>query len=160
VVLATFDGKNLDVSPKGDPAGFVKVVSDTELLIPDRPGNNRLDGLMNILVNPSIALLFLIPTVAETLRVNGVAEILDAPEICDQFKMQGRAPKTVLKIEAVEIFTHCGKAPIRGGLWNPDTWPNSRPVPTLFEMIRDHSEIPIESVDQDAVDESYRRTIY
>jgi len=160
VVLASSNGTSLDVSPKGDPAGFVKVESETRLLLPDRPGNNRLDGLMNILSNPNVALLFMIPAVAETLRVNGVAEILDAPEICDRFKINGRAPKTVLRIEAQEIFTHCGKAPIRAGLWKPDTWPQSRPIPTLFEMIRDHAALPIESVEQSAVEESYRRTLY
>jgi len=160
VVLATFNGANLDVSPKGDPAGFVEVESDTQLLLPDRPGNRRLDGLMNILENPNVALLFLIPSVVETLRVNGVAEILDDPEICDRFKIKGRAPKTVLRITAQEIFTHCGKAPIRAGLWEPDTWPQSRPIPTLFEMLRDHTAMPTKSIDQSAVDESYNRTLY
>lgn len=160
VVLASTNGTNLDVSPKGDPAGFVTVESDTQLLLPDRPGNNRLDGLLNILANPNVALLFMIPTVAETLRVNGVAQILDDPDICDRFKIKNRAPKTVLRIEAQQIFTHCGKAPVRAGLWKPDTWPQSRPVPTLFEMIRDHAELPVESVEQSAVDESYRRTLY
>lgn len=160
VILASTDGTNLDVSPKGDPAGFVKVESETQLLLPDRPGNNRLDGLMNILANPNVSLLFMIPTVTETLRVNGVAEILDDPEICDRFKVKGRAPKTVLRIEAQLIFTHCGKAPLRAGLWEPDTWPQSRPVPTLFEILRDHTALPLESVEQSAVDESYRTSLY
>jgi PPOX class probable FMN-dependent enzyme len=160
LVLASSDGTNLDTSPKGDPAGFVEVESDTHLLLPDRPGNNRLDGLMNILSNPKVALIFLIPTVAETLRVNGTAEILDDPVVCDRFKVKGRSPKTVLRIQAEEIFTHCGKAPIRGGLWEPNTWPASRPVPTLFEMIRDHTSLPLESVEQDAVDDSYNRSLY
>lgn len=160
VVLASSDGTNLDTSPKGDPAGFVEVETDTQLLLPDRPGNNRLDGLMNILSNPKVALLFLIPTVAETLRVNGTAEILDDPILCERFKVKGCIPKTVLRIKAEEIFTHCGKAPIRAGLWEPKSWPNSRPVPTLFEMLRDHTSLQIESVEQNAVDESYNRTMY
>ena len=160
VVLATSNGNNLDISPKGDPAGFVKVETDNHLLIPDRPGNNRLDGLMNILSHPNVALLFMIPSVAETLRVNGTAEILDDPGVCDRFKIKGRSPKTVLKVTAHEIFTHCGKAPIRAGLWNTDSWPSSRPVPTLFEMIRDHAALPMEAVDQGAVEDSYRRTLY
>lgn len=160
VILATSDGSNLDVSPKGDPAGFVRVEDSNHLLMPDRLGNNRLDGLMNILANPHVALLFVIPTVAETLRVSGKAEILDDPEICDQFKVKGRAPKTVLRIEAHEIFAHCGKAPIRAGLWQPDTWPHARPVSTLFEMIRDHASLPMSAVGEDAVEESYRRTLY
>lgn len=160
LVLASSDGTSLDVSPKGDPAGFVEVESETTLLLPDRPGNNRLDGLMNILLNPNVALLFLIPAVAETLRVNGVAEILDDPAFCDRFKIKNRSPKTVLRIEAQEIYTHCGKAPIRAGLWKPESWPQSRPVATLFEMVRDHSELPLASVTQAAVDESYRKSLY
>jgi len=160
VVLASSDGTNLDVSPKGDPAGFVEVENETCLLLPDRPGNNRIDGLMNILSNPNVALLFLIPTVAETLRVNGVAEILDDAAICDRFQIKGRSPKTVLRIKAREIFTHCGKAPVRAGLWKPETWPQSRPVASLFEMVRDHSGLAVESIEQDAVDENYRKTLY
>jgi len=160
VILASANGTKLDVSPKGDHAGFIEVESDTRLLVPDRPGNNRLDGLMNILANPSVALLFLIPTVAETLRVNGIAEISDDPKLCERFAVKGRLPKTVLRIESREILMHCGKAPIRGGLWNPKTWPQSRPVATLFEMIRDHSQIPMDAIGQDAVDKSYERSLY
>lgn len=160
LVIATSDGRNLDVSPKGDPAGFVEVESDTTLLIPDRPGNNRIDGLLNILAHPRVALLFLIPTVAETLRVNGTAEVLDDAGIRNRFAVNGRSPKTVLRVTAEEIFTHCGKAPIRAGLWKPESWPAARPVATLNEMIRDHAELPVDSVEQSAVDELYRRTLY
>lgn len=141
LVLATSDGSNLDVSPKGDPSGLVKIETDTTLLLPDRPGNNRIDGMMNILNHPKVALIFMIPTVAETLRVNGVAEILDDPEICDQFQIKGRSPKTVLRIRAEKIFLHCGKAPTQAGLWKPDTWPTSRPIDLLLEMVRDHAPI-------------------
>jgi len=160
LVLATSDGTNLDVSPKGDPAGFVEVESDTTLLLPDRPGNNRLDGLMNIVVNPQVALLFLIPTVAETLRVNGRAEVLEDADLCARFAVNGRAPRTVTRITADEIYTHCGKAPIRGGLWKPETWPTDRPVATLGEMIRDHAEVPVDDTSQSAVDQLYRDTMY
>ncbi|MEX0311268.1 MAG: pyridoxamine 5'-phosphate oxidase family protein [Tateyamaria sp.] len=160
LVLATSDGQNLDVSPKGDPAGFVTVESDTTLLIPDRPGNNRIDSLMNILAHPQVALLFLIPTVAETLRVNGTAEISDDPDLCAQFAVKGRSPKTVLRVTVDEVYTHCGKAPVRSGLWQPDTWPSSRPVPTLLEMIRDHTAIAQDDISQAAVDKLYRDTLY
>lgn len=159
-VLATGDGGSLDISPKGDPAGFVDVETDTSLLLPDRPGNNRLDSLFNIIANPNVAMLFMIPTVTETLRVNGTAEILEDPEICDRFIMRGRAPKTVIRILAQEIFVHCGKASVRAGLWQPESWPVERPVPTLYEMVRDHAEMEIDAVDQDAVDASYERTLY
>ncbi|WP_394180103.1 pyridoxamine 5'-phosphate oxidase family protein [Yoonia maritima] len=160
LVLATSDGRNLDVSPKGDPAGFVKVETDNTLLIPDRLGNNRIDGLMNILAHPNVALLFMIPTVGETLRVNGVAEIIDDKALCDQFQVNGRSPKTVTRITAEEIYTHCGKAPMRSGLWKPDTWPVERPVATLYEMLRDHAEMAVDSTEQAAVEELYQKTLY
>ncbi|WP_147104525.1 pyridoxamine 5'-phosphate oxidase family protein [Tateyamaria sp. syn59] len=160
LILATSDGDALDISPKGDPAGFVTVESDTTLLLPDRPGNNRIDSLMNILAHPKVALLFLIPTVDETLRVNGTAEISEDPALREQFQVNGRSPKTVLRITAEEIYTHCGKAPMRGGLWKPDGWPSQRPVATLLDMLRDHTAIPQERTGQDAVDKLYRDTLY
>ncbi len=160
LILATSDGKNLDVSPKGDPAGFVKVETDRTLLIPDRPGNNRIDGLLNILKHPQVALIFMIPNVTETLRVNGTAEISDAPELCEKFQVKGRHPKTVLRITADEIFTHCGKAPLRAGLWTPDSWPSERPVATLYEMVRDHSQMDVVSTEQSYADERYQKTLY
>ena len=160
VVLATSDGRTLDVSPKGDPAGVAVVESDSTLLLPDRPGNKRLDGMMNILQHPYVAAIFLIPTVDETLRVNGRAEILDDETLRTRFEIAGRAPKTVLRITVEEIFTHCGKAPMRAGLWKSETWPNSRPIPTLFEMLRDHTCLPIESTDQRDVEQVYRDGLY
>lgn len=160
LVLATSDGTNLDVSPKGDPAGFVKIESDKTLLIPDRPGNNRIDGLLNILAHPKVALFFMIPSVSETLRVNGTAKISDDPNLLDQFKINKRSPKTVLRIEADEIFTHCGKAPIRAGLWKPETWPEERPIPSLYEMVKDHSEMDVVSTEQSYAEKRYRDTLY
>ena len=160
VVLATSDGRTLDVSPKGDPAGVAVVESDSTMLLPDRPGNKRLDGMMNILQHPYVAAIFLIPTVDETLRVNGRAEILDDETLRTRFEIAGRAPKTVLRITVEEIFTHCGKAPMRAGLWKPETWPNSRPIPTLFEMLRDHTCLSIESTDQRDVEQVYRDGLY
>ena len=92
-ILATSDGNALDVSPKGDPAGFVKVVDKKSLIIPDRPGNNRIDGLLNLLKHPNIGMLFLIPTIDETLRVNGTAEIIMDSKICSKYALNGRIPK-------------------------------------------------------------------
>ncbi|WP_085801732.1 pyridoxamine 5'-phosphate oxidase family protein [Roseovarius aestuarii] len=160
LVLATSDGTNLDVSPKGDPAGFVTVESDKTLLIPDRPGNNRIDGLLNILAHPKVALVFMVPTVAETLRVNGTAEIIDEPGLCDKFQINRRSPKTVLRITAEEIFTHCGKALVRASLWHPEAWPAERPIPSLYEIVRDHSEMDIDCVEQSHVEMRYRKTLY
>ena len=160
LVLATSDGTNLDVSPKGDPAGFIEIEDERTLLIPDRPGNNRIDGLLNILAHPRVALIFMIPAVTEALRVNGTAEISDAPNLRDRFKINGRSPKTVLRISADEIFTHCGKAPMRGGLWKPETWPKSRPIAPLYEMVRDHSEMEVVSTEQSYAEQRYRETLY
>ncbi|MEZ5779244.1 MAG: pyridoxamine 5'-phosphate oxidase family protein [Paracoccaceae bacterium] len=160
LVLATSDGDNLDVSPKGDPVGFVRIEDDRHLLIPDRPGNNRIDGMLNLLRSPKIALIFMIPTVAETLRVNGSASIHDDPELCQGFAVNGRAPKTVLRIAVEEVFSHCGKASLRAGLWKPETWPAERPVATLNEIVRDHAGIAVDSIEQSAVDDLYRRTLY
>lgn len=160
MVLATSDGQHLDVSPKGDAPGFVAVEDDRHLLIPDRPGNNRLDGLMNLLACPEVALIFLIPSVDETLRVNGTAEIIADPDICARFAIRGRAPKTVTRVRAREIYSHCGKAPLRAGLWKPESWPAKRPVATLYEIVEDHSGVRVADKSQAYVDKTYRDTLY
>jgi len=160
IVLATSDGDSLDVSPKGDPAGFVQVEDDHHLIVPDRPGNNRIDGLLNLLHNPAVALIFLIPSVDETLRVNGTAQIRDDEGLRQLCAMNGKLPKTVLRVQVQEVFSHCGKAPLRAGLWKPQTWPAQRPVATLNEIVRDHSGVAVDTIEQAAVDELYRRTLY
>jgi len=160
VFIATSNGTDMDVSPRGDSPGFVQVEDNRTLLIPDRPGNNRLDSLINILANPNTALIFMIPNVTETLRVNGTAEIIEDSRVCNRFTVYDRAPKTVLKINAEQIFTHCGKAPLRAGLWKPDTWSQSRPIPTLNQMIKDHANVDVESIDQSYIDERYNKTLY
>ncbi len=140
MLLATSDGVNLDVSPKGDPAGAVIVQDDGQhVLLADRPGNNRIDGLVNIVSYPKVAMLFLIPGVRETLRVNGHAEVHAEPEILDKCLINGRRPITVTRIRVEEAYLHCAKAFIRSKLWQPETWPEERPVPTMGEMLRDHT---------------------
>ena len=147
VLVATSDGARLDVSPKGDRPGFVVVEDDRHLLIPDWPGNSRIDGMRNILAHPRIGLIFLIPTVRETLRVNGSATIHDGPELLEQCAHRGRLPLTVIRVAVEEVFLHCAKALLRSKLWQPETWPEARPVPSMGEMIHDHSgqEVPVES---------------
>jgi len=160
-VVATSDGFNLDVSPKGDPAGFIKVLDDKTLVIPDRPGNNRIDGLLNLLKHPKIGLLFLIPTVDETLRINGSAEIIIDSNFCKDFSLKGIAPKTVTKITVDEAFLHCGKAPMRAGLWDPKTWLNTRPVPNLYEMVKGHAKgHRVPDLSQDQIELDYKKTLY
>ena len=150
VMVATSDGTRLDVSPKGDRSGFAVVEDDKHLLIPDWPGNSRIDGLRNLLAHPQIGLIFLIPTVRETLRINGTATIHDAPELLEKCANQGRLPLTVIRITVEEVFLHCAKALLRSKLWQPETWPDARPVPSMGEMIGDHagSNGPVESDDQ------------
>lgn len=120
VLVATsgIDGLG-DVTPRGDRPGFVTVADDTTLLIPDRPGNNRLDTLMNLIERPGIGLLFLIPGVDETLRVNGTAEIRDDADLLAPFAVDGRLPKTVVRIAVREAYLHCAKAFMRSRLWDP-----------------------------------------
>ena len=143
LVIATSDGTRLDVSPKGDRAGFVVVEDDTHLLIPDWPGNSRIDGLRNLLAHPNVGLIFLIPGVRETLRVNGTATIHDEAELLEKCAHQGRLPLTVIRVAVEEVFLHCAKALMRSQLWQPETWPDSRPVPPMGEMIRDHSSMDV-----------------
>ena len=148
MLLATSNGTDLDVSPKGDPAGSVIVEDDGRaLLLADRPGNNRIDGLLNILSHPGVATIFLIPGVRETLRVNGRATIHDEPEILDRCLVNGRRPITVTRIAVDEAYLHCAKALIRSKLWDQAAWPKQRPVPTMSEMIGDHvgEDLPYEA---------------
>lgn len=160
LVLATSDGERLDASPKGDPAGFVIVEDEHHLILPDRPGNNRIDGLLNLIRNPAVALIFMIPTVDETLRINGCAEISEDKALRERCAINGRLPKTVLRIRVEEVFSHCGKAPLRGGLWKPETWPEERPVATLYEIVRDHGKVDVPTTEQSEIDALYAKTLY
>jgi PPOX class probable FMN-dependent enzyme len=110
----------LDVSPRGDPAGFVRIIDERTLLIPDRPGNKLADTLTNILADPRIALLFLIPGVGDTFRVNGRGRIVDDPDLLADSAVEGKPPKLGLLVEIEEAFTQCAKALVRSDLWNPE----------------------------------------
>ncbi len=138
--LASADGKGrADVSPKGDAPGFVQVVDDRTLLIPDRPGNNRLDSLSNILENPEVALIFFIPGVKETLRVNGCARIVADADVLRRLAVQGKVPKGAILVEVREAFMHCAKALARSRLWEKDYRIDRRELPSLAEMLADHA---------------------
>ncbi|MEM6438848.1 MAG: pyridoxamine 5'-phosphate oxidase family protein [Pseudomonadota bacterium] len=138
LTLATSDGERLDVSPKGDAPGFVRCDGDRAILIPDWPGNNRLDGLTNLLSHPRAAAIFLIPGVKDTLRINGPAAIHDEETIRARFETRGRLPLTVIRIETEEVFLHCSKAFLRSRLWQPESWPPERPIPSTAEMLDAH----------------------
>ena len=117
-VLATTGPGGLDASPRGDPAGFVQLLDDKTLLLPERRGNNRADSLRNIVADPRVALLFLIPGVGETLRVNGRARILADPALLERFAMDGKPPRSVLRIDVDTVFFQCSRAVVRASLWN------------------------------------------
>jgi PPOX class probable FMN-dependent enzyme len=160
LLIATSDGTRLDVSPKGDRAGFVAVEDDRHLLIPDWPGNSRIDGLRNILAHPSVGLIFLIPTVRETLRVNGTATIHDDPDLLDRCARDGKRPLTVIRVAAEEVFLHCAKAFLRSSLWDPAGWPAARPVPSMGEMIRDHAALTDPVEPEEAMLARYAKALY
>ncbi|HMJ75557.1 MAG TPA: MSMEG_1061 family FMN-dependent PPOX-type flavoprotein, partial [Iamia sp.] len=120
VVVASSGPDGLDCSPRGDPAGFVRIADERTLLIPDRRGNNRVDTLRNLVVDPRIALLFLVPGIGVTLRVNGTAELSTDAELRASFAIQGKEPATVIVVTTTSVYTQCPKALIRGRLWDPD----------------------------------------
>jgi uncharacterized protein len=130
------DGR-CDVSPKGDAPGFVQVLDDQRLAIPDRPGNNRLDGLRNVLDNPHVALIFFIPGREDTLRVNGRAAISRDEALLDRLAVDGKRPQTVLLVEVEQAFMHCPRAFKRAGLWDPQRWPDASAVASMQRMIWD-----------------------
>jgi len=160
LILGTSDGIQVDLSPKGDPAGFVKVLGERKLVIPDRPGNGRIDGLMNILQHPDVSILFLIPKVNETLRVFGRAEISEDETLRAQTTCEGKVPKTVTIIHVDKAFLHCGKAPIRSGLWQPESWPETRPIQSAGNIFRDHIGASGPDVPQEAVDAALKKKLY
>lgn len=162
LVIATARADGLgDASPKGDHPGFVQVLDDATIAIPDRPGNNRLDSMENILANPAVGLIFFIPGVKETLRVNGRAEIRTDPDLLERFEVNGKPPKTVWVVRVAEVYLHCAKALMRSKLWAPESQAPERPIPPMGQMIRDQSgDETIEPEPQDAMEARYKRQLY
>lgn len=136
VLIATQGPCGADVSPKGDQPGFVQVIDDVTVAIPDRPGNNRLDGLGNVLENPAVGLIFLIPGVNETFRINGTGEIRDDADLLARFEVSGKLPKTCLVVTVQEAFMHCAKALMRSRLWDPDARVPRDALPTAAQIMR------------------------
>ena len=128
-----------DVSPRGDPPGFVTVLDERTLAIPDRPGNNRLDSLSNILANPSVGLLFMVPGFEETLRVNGRARLSTDPALLEPMAVNGRVPTLAILVGIDEVFLHCAKAFRRSRLWDPEHRQDRREMPSLRKMIADQT---------------------
>lgn len=136
VVLATAGPEGLDCSPRGDAPGFVRIVDERTLALPDRIGNNRLDSLRNIIVEPRLALLFIIPGVGESLRVNGRGRITNDPQWLDSFAVEGKLPRTVLLIDVDSVYFHCSKALVRSKLWDPAQHVERSRLPSAGEIHR------------------------
>src|ERR1700739_1641861 len=139
-IVATQGPNGADVSPRGDPAGFVRVLDDRTLLVPDRVGNNRLDSLTNLLVNPRIGMLFLVPGMNETLRINGTARITDDARLLAPSAVNDRAPKVGIVVTVEEALLHCAKAFVRSALWDASRHIDRSILPSYAQMLLEHVE--------------------
>ena len=163
LLLATASGSGTcDVSPKGDAPGFVRVLDDRRLVIPDRPGNKRLDGMRNLLQNPHVGTIFLIPGREETLRVNGRASIIRDAEILELLTAHDKRPLVAIGVEVEECFFHCPKAFRRAGLWDPERWLDRAALPSmarvLFDQVRPAGKT-VEEYERES-EEGLKRTLY
>lgn len=140
-----------DVSPRGGEPGFVHVLDDTHIAFPERPGNNKLDTLTNITHSPAVGLLFFVPGVDETLRINGLASITVRSDLMRRFEHSGKLPRAVVIVQAVEVYLHCAKALKRSELWNPDSRVPRSSLPTLGQIIKDQYSPPITATDIDGL---------
>jgi PPOX class probable FMN-dependent enzyme len=161
LVVASADGQGrADAAPRGDAPGFVAVADDRTLLIPDRPGNNRVDTLTNIAENANIGLLFFVPGLIETLRVNGKAAITTDPQRLSALAVDGKPPQSALIVTVEEVFFHCGKALIRSGLWDAGRQIERSDFPTLGRIIADQiADVDAGAADQ-AIEADYRTGLY
>ncbi|MCE7056775.1 pyridoxamine 5'-phosphate oxidase family protein [Algoriphagus sp. AGSA1] len=155
ITIATSDlGGNFDVSPKGDPPGFVKILDDKMLAIPDRPGNRKADTLRNIIQNPHLGLVFLIPGVKETLRVNGEARIVTDQKVLELLSCEGKAPALAIIVSVKEAFMHCAKCIIRSRLWAEQDIAGQTDIPSLAKVLVDHGKLDIS---YEELDDSIKR---
>ncbi len=164
LMLATTNAKGqTDVSPRGDAPGFVQVLDSKHLAIPERTGNNRVDSLTNILERPnSVGLLFMVPGILESLRVNGTAQIVRDSAVLESFAVQDKIPRFVIVLRVSEAFVHCGKAFKRSKLWEPTTWANAKDFPSRGAMFLAHADVTdLTSEEGDAIlEEDYRNGLY
>ncbi len=161
VVVATSGPEGLDCSPRGDPPGFVRVWDEKTVLIPDRRGNNRLDTLRNLVHDPHISLLFLIPGVGETLRINGHTDIVTDPALCASFAMQGKVPTSVLVITVERVYFQCQKALVRSRLWSAEAQIPRSALPSTGQILEARSQGDFDGAEYDrAYPEHMKKTIY
>jgi len=163
LVIATADRDGrCDVSPKGGPPGFVQVMDDHHFALADLSGNNRLDSMQNLLSNSGVAILFMIPGLDETLRVNGEATISTDLQLREWCRVESKTPHVVITIDVTEAYIHCAKALRRGGIWRPESWPDVAEMPSAACMLRDH--VNARGVDADqleaALEADYVRTLW
>lgn len=151
-----------DVSPKGDAPGFARILDERRLAIPDRPGNRRADTLINILERSQVALLFVIPGMRETLRINGAATLYTDPALLDTLSAQGKPPQLAIVVEAREVFLHCGRALIRSKLWETASWPLPDTLPSAPQIFTDHIALPDLTCEaaEESLEESYTTELY
>ena len=148
VVICSADAEGrMDLSPKGDPPGFVRIITSSRMAVPDRPGNKRFDTFLNVLENPRVGLIFLVPGRGETLRVEGRAHVSTDPNLLASMAVAGRDPALALVIDIDQIMFHCGKSMIRSKLWQPSDWPNIDGLASYAECLADQAE-PDETVDE------------
>jgi len=162
VLIASGDASGrMDVSPKGDVPGFVLVLDERTLAIPDRPGNRRADTFRNVLQSPGIGLLFLIPGKLETLRVNGRARVVRDLGLRERMTVKGKVPELALVVSVEQAFIHCGKCMLRSGLWRKDEWPDIDGLPTQAQCLVEHAKLdePLEEV-QASIEKSRKTQLY
>jgi hypothetical protein len=160
-VMATSGPGGLDSSPRGDPKGFVRVVDDKTIILPERRGNNRIDSLRNLVTDPRVSLIFLIPGVSETLRIMGRATINADPELCATFTMQGKAPRCVLVIAVEQVFFQCAKALVRSKLWDPSIQVARSTLPTAGKILAEITDGKLGGEEHDRLaPERMKATIY
>jgi uncharacterized protein len=159
--VATTDAHGrVDVSPKGDPPGFVHVIDDTTIAIPERPGNKRVDGYLNVLQRPYVGTLFLIPGRGDTLRINGTARILADADFFDELAVEGKRPILALEIDVEEVFFHCAKAFLRSDAWDPNTW-NPTALPSVAQIAKAiKKDMTIEELEKYYSEDNMRRILY
>jgi PPOX class probable FMN-dependent enzyme len=160
-VLASCNANgHADASPRGDHPGFVRVLDERTLLIPDRPGNNRIDTMRNIVSNPDVGMIFFVPGFNETLRVNGTATIEQDPELCAQFAVNGKPALSVMSVSVCEAFFHCGKALMRSRLWDPTTYRERSAFPSHGRILAEQTKTVSVEESETYVAKSYRERLY
>ncbi|MFT7525569.1 MAG: PPOX class probable FMN-dependent enzyme [Arenicella sp.] len=164
LILATSGENGLDCSPRGDPAGFVRVVNEKCIQLPDRRGNNRLDSIKNIIRNPAVGLIFLVPNAGETIRLSGKAEILVDDDLCQSFAINGKAASSVLSISVEKVYFQCQKAIARSKLWDTSKHIDRSELPTAGQMVKGFAAEKNQEFDSDGYDKNYpermKETIY